>query len=108
MKKHYYKIPMSYFRNSDYAVELINELENNALGLIFDRFIHDLGAQLLVDIVYEKSNGENNRWYLGGNRDVELYLDTYDEQFYELTINSLSPNGELQIQKLQAETDALH
>ncbi|MBM7659695.1 hypothetical protein JOC85_000462 [Bacillus mesophilus] len=108
MKKHHYKIPISYFSSSEYAVKLSHELDNNAEGLIFDSFIHDLGAELLIDIVYGKANSENNRWYLGGNKDVELYLDSYDEKFYELTINPLSPHGELQIQNLQSVNEALH
>jgi hypothetical protein len=102
------KIPVTYFKQSNYALELSNELDNDANGLIFDRFIHDLGVELIIDIVYEKSNNEPNRWFLGRNKDLELFLDAHNEKYYELTINPLSQKGESQIEKLQIETDLLN
>ncbi|WP_456275810.1 hypothetical protein [Bacillus sp. AK128] len=105
MKK--YRIPTTYFTNSQYAMELSNELENDASGLIFDRFIHDLGAQLLIDIKYEKSIKDPNRWILGSNQDVELYLDVLNQSYYELTITPISEKGEMKIQQLQDNTNFL-
>ncbi|WP_246938548.1 hypothetical protein [Bacillus pinisoli] len=103
-----YKIPTTFFSKSEYAKELSDELENDAEGLIFDQFIHDIGAQLHIDIIYKRLSPEQYRWLLGKNQDVEVFLDSHHEKYYQLSIIPLTPLGEQQALQLETNTGLLH
>jgi hypothetical protein len=104
MKQHQYKIPRNYFISSPYATHLSNELDNDAEGLIFDRFIHDIGTQLNVDIVYKKTTKADDHWFLGENQHIEVLLDDFDEEHYLLTLTPLSVHGTELISNVQIDS----
>jgi hypothetical protein len=104
MKQQHYKIPKNYFISSPYATHLSNELDNDAEGLIFDRFIHDIGTQLNVDIVYGKTTSNEDQWFLGGNQHIEVLLDDLDGEYYLLTLTPLSAHGAELISNVQIDS----
>jgi hypothetical protein len=102
MEKKQYKLPKRYFKESNYAVELSKELDNDADGLIFDRYFHDIGMQLHIDVLFEKINKDGDTWFLGGNRHVQMVLQEHTDH-YLLSLTPLDEQGDSIIQTLNLE-----
>ncbi|MFZ3589290.1 hypothetical protein ACOI1C_08345 [Bacillus sp. DJP31] len=81
MKQVQYIIKKKYFQDSSYALQVSHELDNDSEGLIFDRFIHDLGAMLHLDVLYEKVVDNAEQWYIGGDQHLQVLLYDHDEEY---------------------------
>jgi hypothetical protein len=103
MKQQQYKIPKSYFRESQYAVNLSNEFESDAEGLIFDHFIHEIGMQLHIDVLFERATKDGDTWFLGRDRHVQILLKDDNSEHYVLTLSPLDELGESRINTLHLE-----
>jgi hypothetical protein len=104
MNQKRFNIHKNFFHDSNYAIQLSNELENNETGLIFDRFIHDIGTELQIDVVYNHSVIESrNRWFLGGNEHIEMMLEDENQDSYQLILTSLTEQGHLLLKHIELE-----
>ncbi|QOR67658.1 hypothetical protein IM538_05830 [Cytobacillus suaedae] len=90
------QINNEFFQTSEYAKKIVEELNNDAEGLIFDEFVHDIGAQLKIDVVYDKQS--KSKWLLGEDANVKLYLEE-NPGVYTFTFIGTTPQGEQQIQE---------
>ncbi len=102
MKQVQYRINKIYFQDSSYAINVSHDLDNDAEGLIFDRFIHDLGIMLHIDVLYEKASKSDERWYIGGNQHLQVSLDDHGEE-YLLTLTPLTEHGNEIINSMSLE-----
>ncbi len=89
------QIKNDFFQSSHYAKKVVEELNNDAEGLIFDEFVHDIGAQLKIDVIYDKKG--KSKWLLGEDSHVKLYLEE-NPGLYTFTFIGTTPQGEKQIQ----------
>ncbi|MFD1735368.1 hypothetical protein ACFSCX_02205 [Bacillus salitolerans] len=105
MNQKQYVIPKSYFQHSLYADKLSSELDSAAEGLLFDRFVHDVGADLHLDVLYDKSSLNGDCWFLGGDQHIKMFLEEQDDEHYQLILTPLSQEGITLIE--QAEKSSL-
>ncbi|MBM6618176.1 hypothetical protein [Bacillus suaedaesalsae] len=101
--KQEYKIPKSFFEESQYAQKVSMELNNDAGGLIFDRYFHDIGMQLHIDVVFEKQDRDGDTWFLGGNDHVQMIVND-EQEFYLLTITALDEQGHTLLQSFNIDS----
>jgi hypothetical protein len=102
MKQQQFKIPKSFFKESQYAVNLSDELKNDAEGLIFDRYFHDIGMSLHIDVLFKKATKDGDTWFLGGDHHVQMELQE-DSDHYVLTLTPLDEHGKSLIKTLNIE-----
>lgn len=101
--KQEYKIPKSFFEKSTYAQSVSMDLENDADGLIFDRYFHDIGTQLHIDVVFEKQDRDCETWFLGGNNHIQMIVKDESDD-YLLTITAHDEEGRLLLQSFNIDT----
>lgn len=101
--KQEYKIPKSFFEESNYAQNVSMDLENDADGLIFDRYFHDIGTHLHIDVVFEKQDQNGDTWFLGGNNHIQMVVNDESDD-YILTITALDEEGRSLLQSFNIDS----
>ncbi|KAA0546597.1 hypothetical protein FZW96_15260 [Bacillus sp. BGMRC 2118] len=101
--KQVYRIPKSFFQDSQYAQNVSMELNNNEDGLIFDRYFHDIGLQLHIDVVFEKQDRDGDTWFLGGNDHVQMTVIEQQDD-YLLTVTALDEQGKTALQSFKIDS----
>lgn len=102
MKKEY-NIPKRFFEKSTYANSVSMDLGNDAEGLIFDRYFHDIGTQLHIDVVFEKQDTDGDTWFLGGNNHIQMVVKE-ELNDYLLIITALDEQGESLLQNFNLDS----
>ncbi|MCA1031145.1 hypothetical protein LCL95_08930 [Bacillus timonensis] len=93
------QVKKAFFEDSDYAKKIIEQAENDAEGLIFDEFVHEIGAFLEIDVIYESLNEDETRWLIGEDRHVKLLLDE-EEVTFNFEFHAKTETGEALIDKV--------
>jgi hypothetical protein len=78
MKKKTLQIQPGFYTDSPYAQNLIKELNDDSYGLVFNEFLHEMGAMLEVDIIYNQQN--KTQWIHADNRHMQIVLNKKDNK----------------------------
>ncbi|CAG9608761.1 hypothetical protein [Pseudoneobacillus rhizosphaerae] len=101
MKKKTVMIRPRFYTESPYARELINDLEDDSYGLVFNEFLHEMGAMLEVDIIYNQQN--KTQWIHADNRHMQIVLSKMDNTGDLLEFIPKTIEGEQLISKMAEE-----
>jgi hypothetical protein len=101
MKKKTLQIQPRFYTESPYAKELIKDLEDDSYGLVFNEFLHEMGAMLEVDIVYDQQN--KTQWIHADNRHMQIVLSKKDDTGDHFDFIPKTIEGEQLISKMTEE-----
>jgi hypothetical protein len=99
MVKQVLKLQKEFFEDSKYAKKIIEQQDSDDFGLIFDDFVHDIGAYLEIDVIYESLNEDETYWLIGEDEHIKVFLEEKDDTFI-FTFHPLTSHGEKLLQYL--------
>lgn len=101
MKKKTLQIKPHFYTESPYARELIKDLEDDSYGLVFNEFLHKIGAMLEVDIIYDQQN--KTQWIHADNRHMQIVLSKKDNSGDHFELIPKTIEGEQLISRMAEE-----
>jgi hypothetical protein len=101
MKKKTLQIQPRFYNESPYARALIKDLEDDSYGLVFNEFLHEMGAMLEVDIIYDQQN--KTQWIHADNRHLLVVLSKKDNSGDHFEFIPKTSEGEQLISKMAEE-----
>ena len=96
------QVQKEFFEDSAYAKKIIEQSRNDAEGLIFDEFVHKIGAFLEIDVIYDSLNEDETKWLLGEDSHVKVNLVELNDTFL-FTFFALTDHGKNLINRLFEE-----
>jgi hypothetical protein len=101
MKTRTLQVNPSFYTDSNYAKNLIKELKDDSYGLIFNEFLHEMGAILEADVLYDQI--EQTKWVHADNRHLKMILHKADIGNEEFEFIPKTSKGDMLINKLANE-----
>jgi hypothetical protein len=101
MNKKTLQIQPRFYTDSTYAKNLIKELDDDSYGLVFNEFLHEMGAMLEVDIIYDQQN--KTHWIHADNRHMQIVLCKKDNSGDYFDFIPKTKEGEQLISKMVEE-----
>jgi hypothetical protein len=99
MTKQVLTLQKEFFEDSEYAKKIIEQQDSDDFGLIFDDFVHDIGAYLEIDVIYESLNEDETKWLIGEDEHIKVFLEEQDDTFIFI-FQPLTSHGEKLLQDL--------
>jgi hypothetical protein len=90
-----------FYTDSPYAKNLIKDLEDDSYGLVFNEFLHEMGAMLEVDIIYDQQ--DKTQWIHADNRHMQIVLNKMDNSGDHFEFIPKTTEGEHLISKMAEE-----
>ena len=89
----------SFYQSSPYATYIRTEEKNDANGLIFYEFIHEIGILIESDIVFKPL--DHSTWVLADNADLQVRFHRDNQEKEQFDFIAKSSKGQQLISKLQ-------
>lgn len=101
MQRRTLQVHPSFYTESNYAKNLIKELEDDSYGLIFNEFLHEMGLILKVDVLYDQI--DRTKWLHADNRHIKIILNKSDNGEEHFEFIPKTSKGEKLITKITEE-----